>query len=521
MNQIFAGIDVSTQSQKLIIIDLENDSIIHSDSINYDEDLPQYETTNGVIRDTPLGVSESDPKMWIDGLDILFRRLNETKNIIPSIRSISISGQQHGLVSVDKKGDLVKPTSKLWNDFSTQEECDLLTAKIGGKEKMIAEVSNSQRTGYTASKIFHMQRHERDLFDKTYQFLLVHNYINFFLTGDIIAMEEGDASGTGLWDPVKKEWSKDLTSIISNDLMSKLPPVSSSTKSIGYISSELVKEYGFDPKCKVDSGSGDNMYGAIGTGNIDPGIVTISLGTSGTAYTIFDKPFIDSEGEISCFCDSTGRYLSLLCVSNMAGGYNTFLEKNDLTHSEFEILLSHTEPGNGGRVILPWYDGERTPELPNACPTYFGFGHEDLNKKTIARGLIEGHVLNLYDGFSKMPVKPKEIYLTGGLSQSKVWCQMISDIFDCQVIPVIGEGAALGAALHAGWVWNNENGDKKKLSDIIAPFIIYEEHLRSTPQNKNVKIYENLKLLYSSISLRIRGLDGPDPFDIKKEFFRN
>jgi xylulokinase len=120
-----------------------------------------------------------------------------------------------------------------------------------------------------------------------------------------------------------------------------------------------------------------------------------------------------------------------------------------------------------------------------------------------------------------MPVKPKEIYLTGGLSQSKVWCQMISDIFNCQVIPVIGEGAALGAALHAGWVWNNENGDKKKLSDIITPFITYGEDLRSTPQNKNVKIYENLKLLYSSISLRIRGLDGPDPFDIKKEFFRN
>jgi len=521
MSQIFSGIDVSTQSQKIVVLDLENDSIIYSDSINYDEDLPQYETTNGVIRNTQPSVSESDPNMWIDGLHLLFKRLSKKTDIISSIKALSISGQQHGLVSVDKSGNLVKPTSKLWNDFSTQEECDILTEKVGGKENMIAEVSNSQRTGYTASKIFHMQRNEIDFFNKTHQFLLVHNYINCFLTGGIMIMEQGDASGTGLWDPVKKEWSKEITKIISNDLMSKLPPVSSSLKSIGYISNEFVKEYGFNPKCRIDSGSGDNMYGAIGTGNVDPGIVTISLGTSGTAYTIFDEPFVDTEGEISCFCDSTGRYLSLLCVSNMAGGYNTFLKKNDLSHAEFETLLSHTNPGNDGNIILPWYDGERTPDLPNACPTYFGFSHEDLNIKRIARGLIEGHVLNLYDGFSKMPVRPKEIYLTGGLSQSKVWCQMIADIFHCQVIPVIGEGAALGAALHAGWVWNNENGDMKKLSEIIEPFISFNEDLRCTPHPENITTYDNLKSLYSSISLKIRGLDGPDPFDLRKKFFKN
>ena len=516
MNQFFAGIDVSTQSQKLVVIDLNIDSIIYSDSINYDNDLPDYKTFNGVIRDNPPGVSESDPNMWIDGLHILFKKLSKRTDIISSIKCLSVSGQQHGLVALDRKGNLAKSTSKLWNDFSTQKECDILTENIGGKDRMIAEISNSQRTGYTASKIFHMQRNETELFNNTYQFMLVHNYVNYFLTGGVFAMEEGDASGTGLWDPVKKRWSENLTSIISKDLLSKLPPVSSSTESIGNISKELVKEYGFNSTCRIDAGSGDNMYGAIGTGNIDPGILTISLGTSGTAYTIVDSPFVDPTGEIACFCDSTGKYLPLLCVSNMAGGYNSFLEKNGLSHSEFEALMTYTHPGNDGNVIVPWYEGERTPDLPNASPIYFGFSYDDLTKEKVARGLIEGHVLNLYEGFSKMPIKPKEIYLTGGLSQSRVWCQMIADIFNCKATPVLGEGAALGAALHAGWIWNNENGSNETLSKIVKPFITFNEQLRCTPKDENIKVYDNLKSLYSSITMRIRGLGGKDPFELKQ-----
>ena len=516
MNQFFAGIDVSTQSQKLVVIDLNIDSIIYSDSINYDNDLPDYKTFNGVIRNNPTGVSESDPNMWIDGLHILFKKLSKRTDIISSIKCLSVSGQQHGLVALDRKGNLAKSTSKLWNDFSTQKECDILTENIGGNDRMIAEISNSQRTGYTASKIFHMQRNEIELFNNTYQFMLVHNYVNYFLTGGVFAMEEGDASGTGLWDPVKKRWSENLTSIISKDLLSKLPPVSSSTESIGNISKELVKEYGFNSTCRIDAGSGDNMYGAIGTGNIDPGILTISLGTSGTAYTIVESPFVDPTGEIACFCDSTGRYLPLLCVSNMAGGYNSFLEKNGLSHSEFEALMTYTHPGNDGNVIVPWYEGERTPDLPNASPIYFGFSYDDLTKEKVARGLIEGHVLNLYEGFSKMPIKPNEIYLTGGLSQSKVWCQMIADIFNCKATPVLGEGAALGAALHAGWIWNNENGSNETLSKIVKPFITFNEQLRCTPKDENIKIYDNLKSLYSSITMRIRGLGGKDPFELKQ-----
>ena len=519
MEDLFAGLDVSTQGQKIVIIDLEKRSVIYSDSINYDVDLPKYNTLNGVLKDTDFGVSESNPNMWIDSLHLLFERLKTSSDIIQSIKSISVAGQQHGLVAIDKDGNLAKSTSKLWNDFSTVEECEILTNEIGGSEQMITEVANSQRTGYTASKIFHMYRNERELYDNTEHFLLVHNYINWYLTGGKIAMEEGDASGTGIWDPVTKTWSENLMNIISDDLVSKLPIVSSATKSIGYISNTLANQYGFDLECKIDAGSGDNMYSALGTGNIEYGTVTISLGTSGTAFTTLDQPFVDKDGEIACFCDSTGKYLPLLCISNMAGGYNTFLEENNLSHADFETLLTQTPPGNNGNIIIPWYSGERTPDIPEACPIYFGFKYEEMNIKSIARGLIEGHVLNLFAGFSKMPVNPDIIHLTGGLSQSKSWCQMIADIFDCETVPVKGEGAALGAAIHAAWVWKNENGLSCDLAQLVNPFIIFEEGLRCKPDKKNVKIYQNLFLSYEALVKRVLGLEGSDPFKLRKEFF--
>ena len=156
MDKIFAGLDVSTQSIKVILLNLEDNSLVYNDLLNYDEELPDYGTNNGTVGDNLSGVSESDPLMWIDGINIIFQRLKEKTNLIPKIKAISVSGQQHGLVALDKNGKLTKPTSKLWNDHSTQNECDILTKELGGVDNMSSEIGNTQRTGYTASKIFHM-----------------------------------------------------------------------------------------------------------------------------------------------------------------------------------------------------------------------------------------------------------------------------------------------------------------------------------------------------------------------------
>ncbi|MDZ7376612.1 MAG: FGGY family carbohydrate kinase, partial [candidate division KSB1 bacterium] len=270
MKQLFAGIDCSTQSCKLVIIDLDLKQVLYTDVVNYDHDLPQYHTVNGVISGLGEGVSESDPKMWIDALETLFQRLARSEISPRDIQAISVSGQQHGLVCLDREGNLSRTRSKLWNDFSTRAECEQLTEFVGGPKQMIAEVGNTQRTGYTAGKILHFARHEPDAFRRTATCFLVHNFVNWYLTGGknggVRVMEPGDTSGMALWHPATRSWSEKLIDFIDPSLREKLPPVLPSDRFIGTISADLVHRFGFDPKCQIDAGSGDNMYGAIGTG---------------------------------------------------------------------------------------------------------------------------------------------------------------------------------------------------------------------------------------------------------------
>ena len=355
---LFAGLDSSTQGCKLIVLSLSSHKVIHLDAVQYDRDL-HYNTLNGVIQGLEPGASESDPRMWIEAIELLFTRMQRAGVPIADIRAISVSGQQHGLVTLDADGRLSRPRSKLWNDFSTEEECRLLTEAVGGPAAMITEVGNSQRTGYTAAKIFHLVRHEPEVWQKTATCFLVHNYINWWLTGGeaggVRVMEPGDLSGMALWHPGTERWSEIVLQTIAPDLAQKLPPIRPSDQSIGCVGHSLVERYGFNPECRVDAGCGDNMYGAVGTGNVSPGLVTISLGTSGTAYTVLEQPYIDGSGEIAAFRDSTGRHFPLLCVSNLANGYNAVVAQHRLSHADFNNLMSRTPAGNAGRLLIPWY----------------------------------------------------------------------------------------------------------------------------------------------------------------------
>lgn len=519
MIEVFAGLDVSTQGCKLVVVDLADRTIVHVDALNYDHDLPQYDTENGTRKGVAEGVSESDPRMWVAAIHRLFEGLHEADPALPGrVAAISVSGQQHGLVTLTAGGELARPYAKLWNDFSTREECDLLTRAVGGEAAMIQAIGNTQRPGYTAGKIFHMVRHEPEAYARTRWVLLVHNYINWVLTGGpeggVVAMEPGDASGTALWDPVSRDWARVVVDAIAPDLHGKLPAVRPSRDLLGPIGAAFVDKYGFAETCQVAAGSGDNMMGALGTGNFHPGIVTVSLGTSGTAYSFVEVPYIDPAGEIACFCDATGNYLPLLCISNMANGYDAILREFDLTHADFERLVRETPPGNGGRVLCPWYEGERTPDLPDAAPVYFGFKLADFTPAILARAVLEGHVFNLFQGFQKLPVQPAEIRLTGGMSKSPAWRETIANVFNCAVIPVLGEGAALGAALHAAWATKRE----ASLTDLARGLVTIDEAGRVEPDPDRVAVYEQFGALFQAVSHRVRGVDARDPFQARRAF---
>ncbi len=182
--------------------------------------------------------------------------------------------------------------------------------------------------------------------------------------------------------------------------------------------------------------------------------------------------------------------------------------------------MEEAPPGNGGRVLVPWYEGERTPDVPFGAAATLGFDSGDLagaRPAAACRAVVEGHVLNLWDGSTRMPVAPREIRLTGGLSASPAWCQTIADVFDAGVVPVAGEGAALGAAIHAAWVWRREQGETCSLAEVAAPFVVLEEARRCRPRAEHRATYATLRRLFRALSRRLRGLEGEDPFALRRE----
>ncbi len=509
----YLGLDLSTQSLKAVLIDVARASVVCEESISFDDDLPEYGTQLGILAGQPAGVAEAPVLLWRDALIRLVELLSAEVNL-STLRALSVGGQQHGLVSLGEDGEPSRLNAKLWNDVSTAPEAEQLERVIGGREATIAHIHNTVRPGYTASKVLHLKLHEPEIYRRTGQFLLPHNYINYLLTGRAV-MEYGDASGTALWDPVARQWSEPAIEAVGSELRNKLPDVLPPDRSIGHTLSELAGQCGLPPDCVVDAGSGDNMYGAVGTGNVMPGLLTISLGSSGTAYTVLAEPWWDAAGEIALFCDSTGAWLPLVCTSNLAGPFENLLATFRLDYAEADRLAAALQPGAEGRLILPWFGGERTPDVPEGQPVFFGFGPDDYSAEKLCRPLMDGVLLNLAEGCRRLPVRATEIRLTGGLARSPVWCQALADIFDLPVVPLAGEGVALGAAIHAAWVWHRECGESVELQELCDAFVKPAGEML-LPQPDAVARYKLLTRCFRALSARARCLPGEDPFELAR-----
>src|SRR6185295_2725835 len=208
--------------------------------------------------------------------------LRGAKAVAAEVKAIGVSGQQHGFVPLDEKGEVIRP-AKLWCDTSTAEECEEIMGKLGGLKATIRALGNAVLPGFTASKILWLKKHEPENFERLATVMLPHDYLNFWLTGEK-KMEFGDASGTALLDVRKRKWSESAINAIDPELQSKLPELIPSEQSVGRLQVATAKQMDLSPDILVSAGGGDNMMGAIGTGNTKAGVITASFGTSGTIY---------------------------------------------------------------------------------------------------------------------------------------------------------------------------------------------------------------------------------------------
>ncbi len=438
---IFLGIDSGTQSTKCIALDAESGEIV-----------AQAQEAYGLIPGLPVGHLEQHPQTWIDACEMVIGKcvgdLGERKN---EVRGIGVSGQQHGLVVLDEDFQVVRP-AKLWCDTSTVEQCRQFEAEFGGTRGLIEISGNAMLPGYTAPKLAWMEQNEPDRFAAVQHILLPHDYINFWLTGKI-RMEYGDASGTGFLNIRTRKWCTELVDFIDPRISDMIPPLWSSNQVIAEIKPEFRKKWGLKDDVIVSAGGGDNMMGAIGTGNTSPGIVTASFGTSGTLYACADQPIIDPKGEVAAFCDSTDRWLPLVCTMNVTVATEQVRKLFGWDLRQLETAVSSAEAGAGGVTFLPYLNGERTPNLPNGSGLLHGLNTANMTPENLARAAMEGATLGLAYGlrrFQELGVTPTEIRLTGGGSQSPTWRQISADCFGVPVVTLsTAEGAGLGAAIQA------------------------------------------------------------------------
>jgi len=472
------GIDLGTQSLKVVFYDFAEREIVACESAELD--LYQNEE----------GAAEQQAHWWLNALHEALGKIDSV--IHQSAIAVGVSGQQHGFVPLGKKGEVLAPV-KLWCDTSTVKECEEIIGAFGGAQKCIEEVGNPIVPGYTASKIRWLKKESEGLYDQLDCILLPHDYLNFYLTGER-CMEAGDASGTGFLDIRERAWSGRMLAAIDpdRDLAECLPPLRTQLGVAGHISAEAACRTGLPEGIPVSTGGGDNMMGAIGTGNVSPGKVTMSLGTSGTVYAYSDQPVIDPRGEIAAFCSSTGGWLPLMCTMNCTVTTELMRGLLGADISEFESRVSRAPRGAEGMITLPFFNGERTPNLPRAKACIVGMDSHNTRPDNLLRSALEGATFALRYGIERLcelGIDASEILLTGGGVGSATWRQVVADVCGAPVTVLDqDEGASFGAALQA--LCAVEGGDSGDLKQLVEDHLGRNEKMCCEPKRSAVNFYD-------------------------------
>ncbi len=488
----YVGVDCGSQGTKAVVIDSEEGKVVGSGYVGY-----------GLIEGLPPGHREQYPSTWVKAMIQSVKDALSQVKFKGKIEGIGVSGQQHGFVPLDEEGEVIR-AAKLWNDTSTTEECKGLIERLGGVREVVKLIGNTILPGFTAGKILWLKRHEPGNYTRLARVLLPHDYLNFWLTGKM-TMEPGDASGTALMDVKTRSWRREVVNAIDPTLMAKLPKIQSSNEPAGALRREAAEFLELPEGIIVSAGGGDNMMGAIGTGNTRPGIVSVSLGTSGTIYAFSERPVIDPLGEAHAFCDSTGAWLPLACTMNVTVVTEAVRGLIRFGYEGLEEAVDVTPVGSNGILMLPYLTGERTPNVPDGKGVLYGLTPENFTARNLARSAMEGATMGLNFGFNRlkeMGIEANEVRLTGGGSKNRAWRRMCADVFGVETVCLeVDEGAAYGAALQA--LWTQDGGS---ISGITDSFVHLDEATRSKPDEGNAEKYRRLQRLQDRLSIDLRGV---------------
>jgi xylulokinase len=441
------GIDSSTTATKAILAE-EDGGVRGVASASYDYEIPQPQWT------------EQDPGLWWDGTIAAVRQvLGATGVAGAEIDAVGLTGQMHGSVLLDSGGEVVRPAI-LWNDQRTERECDEIRDLVG-RDRLIQITGNDALTGFTAPKLLWVQRHEPENWSRVRHVLLPKDYVRLRLTGDH-AIDVADGSGTILFDLAKRTWSPDVLGALDLD-PALFPPTFEGPQVTGVVSPEAAQLTGLRPGTPVVAGGGDQSANAVGVGAVAPGVVALSLGTSGVVFATTDGPSVEAGGRVHAFCHAVPGRWHMMGVMLSAAGSLRWLRDALAPNQTFDSLVegaAQVPAGSEGLLFLPYLTGERTPHPdPLARGAFVGLTvSHDLRHLT--RAVLEGVAFGLRDGLDLMigsgMVRPDQVRASGGGTRSSLWRQILADVLEAEIATVPTEegaayGAALLAAVGAGW----------------------------------------------------------------------
>lgn len=487
---LYVGVDLGTSSVKLLLME-ENGEI-----------------KNIVTKEYPLyfpkpGWSEQKPEDWwtqfVAGMKELLDGFDHSQ-----VDGISFGGQMHGLVILDKDDNVLRPAI-LWNDGRTQEECDYLNNVIG-REKVSSYTANMALTGFTAPKLLWVKKNEPEIFAKIEKIMLPKDYLAYRLSG-VHCTDVSDASGMLLFDVKNKCWSKEMIDIVGIK-EEQLAKIFESYEVVGTLCEAAAKELDLPTSVRIIAGAGDNAAGAVGTGTLEHGMCSVSLGTSGTVFIATDEFAVDAENAMHSFAHANGKYHFLGCMLSAASANKWWMDEIIGTKDYPKEQEGINKLGDNQVFFLPYLMGERTPHNnPNARGTFVGMTM-DTSRADMTEAVLEGVTFALRDALEiarSFGVKIERVRLNGGGAKSPLWCKIVANIMNVKVDKINsaegpGFGAAILAAVGCGKYGSVEEAAAKLIRVVETteqdPALVakYEEKYQTFR-----KIYPALKPIYNDI----------------------
>jgi xylulokinase len=514
---LYLGLDSSTQSLSAIVLAIEGDrrQLAFESSIAFDSTFPHYGTQHGVLRNDDPTTAASPPLLWVEALEEMMRRLQQSGLDLRRLVAISGSAQQHGSVYLNARAtegltgfdpgrplaEQVKPLlardiAPIWMDSSTSAECGEIETAVGGGRALAQRTGSRAFERFTAAQIRKFSKREPVAYASTDRVHLVSSFLASLLIGAHAPLDPGDGSGMNLMDLGSCQWWAPAVASTAPDLAAKLPPIARASTVIGTLSPYWQARYGLPP-AKVVTWSGDNPCSLVGVGLVREGRLAISLGTSDTVFGLMREPRVDATGTGHVFGAPTGDYMGLTCFKNGSLARERIRDQFGLSWATFSEALHRTPPGNGGRLMLPWFEPEITPTVltPGARRHRLDPGDADGN----VRAVIEGQQMAMALHSRWMNVKVDSIHATGGAAANRDILQVMADVFGAAVYQLqVGNSAALGAALQAFHGATSAEGQQMSWDDTVRGFA---EPLASSallPDPERHEVYKKLIEVYAA-----------------------